>query len=189
MFPSWESFFSYSDTRYCWFGAFCIAQKLLRIRWSNVSPEISGTAIGTVTAVVYSIIYMYKFEVGLIATYPLKRFVWWRFYEISAVWTRGETELLRFVAHLNSVNPWIKFTLQYPTASVNFLDVTSDPTRILSTDLDVKSTDTHQFLHSNSCHPNHTKKGRPGTLHQTNSTQQNSIATVGRLPRFAWTQS
>ena len=30
---------------------------------------------------------------------------------------------------------------------------------ILSTDLHVKSTDTLQFLHSDSCHPNHTKKG------------------------------
>ena len=122
----------------------------------------SGTAIGTVMAVVYAVIYMHKFEVDAIAAQPLKPFVWWRFIDdIFAVWTHGETELLRFVAHLNSVNPRIKFTLQYSPASVNFLDVcvSSDQTGILSTDLHVKSTDTHQFLHSDSCHPNHTKKG------------------------------
>ena len=122
----------------------------------------SGTAIGTVMAVVYSVIYMYKFAVDAIAARPLKPFVWWRFIDdIFAVWTHGETELLRFVAHLNSVNPCIKFTLHYSPASVNFLDVcvSSDQNGVVSTDLHVKSTDTHQFLHSNSCHPNHTKKG------------------------------
>ena len=66
-----------------------------------------GTAIGRVMTVVYSVIYMYKFDVDAliymykfeIAAHPLKPFVWWRFIDdIFAVWTHGETELLRFVA-------------------------------------------------------------------------------------------
>ena len=44
--------------------------------------------------------------------------------------------------------------------SVNFLDVlvtlTNDVT--ISTGLYTKPTDTHQYLHMNSCHPNHVNK-------------------------------
>ena len=129
----------------------------------HLCNQKSDTAIGTVMAVFYAVIYVYKFEVAAIAADPLKPFVWWHYIDdIFDLWTHGETELLRFVAHLNSVNPRINFTPQYSPASVNFLDVcvSSNQTGILlSTDLHVKSIDTHQFLHSYSCHPSHTKEG------------------------------
>ena len=63
----------------------------------------SSTAIGTVMAVVYAVIYIYKFEADIIASRPLK-LVWWRFIDdIFAVWIHGDTKLLHFVAHLNCV--------------------------------------------------------------------------------------
>ena len=58
--------------------------------------------------------------------------------------------------------PTIKFTAQWSQTSINFLDVT-----VLliggkiTTDLDVKATDSQQYLHCSSCHPYHCKKGIP----------------------------
>ena len=62
------------------------------------------------------------------------------------------------IAYINSA---IQFTLAHSFKSVNFLDVlftlTNDGT--ISTDLYTKPTDTHHYLHMNSCHPNHVEKG------------------------------
>ena len=67
-----------------------------------------------------------------------------------------------FMEHLNSIHPDIKFTYKYSTQCVEFLDVLVRRDGVnLSTDLYVKETDAHQFLHSDSCHPFHTKKGIP----------------------------
>ena len=64
--------------------------------------------------------------------------------------------------YLNSIDPNIKFTFKYSKDCIEFLDVLviSDG-HVLSTDLFYKETDSHQFLHFNSCHPYHTKKGIP----------------------------
>ncbi|PIK34741.1 putative rab proteins geranylgeranyltransferase component A 2 isoform X2 [Apostichopus japonicus] len=54
----------------------------------------------------------------------------------------------------------IKFTSDYSHQQVNFLDVTVRKEHgSLSTDLYTKPTDTHQYLHSSSCHPRHCKSG------------------------------
>ena len=56
----------------------------------------------------------------------------------------------------------IKFTAEWSKTKIDFLDVTvylgNDK---IKTDLYVKSTDTHQYLHSSSFHPYHRKKGIP----------------------------
>ena len=64
------------------------------------------------------------------------------------VWTHGEESLLQFVDHLNSVNRNIKFTVDYSPTSAHFLDVivNVDQQGVLSTDLYVKLTDTHQLV-------------------------------------------
>ena len=61
---------------------------------------------------------------------------------------------------INTVNPAIQFTHAHSLISVNFLDVLVTLTNngTTSTDLYTKPTDTHQYLHMNSCHPNHVKK-------------------------------
>jgi len=64
--------------------------------------------------------------------------------------------------YLNLVHPNIKYTYRYSYDSIEFLDVlVKREGDNLSTDLYVKETDTHQFLHFDSCHPFHTKKGIP----------------------------
>ena len=51
---------------------------------------------------------------------------------------------------------------EWPQTSINFLDLTvSLIGRKVTTDLYVKPTDSHEYLHSSSCHPYHYKKGIP----------------------------
>ena len=63
---------------------------------------------------------------------------------------------------MNEKHPTIKFTTEWSQASINFLNVTvSLIGGKVTTDLYVKPTDSHQYLHSFSCHPYHCKKGIP----------------------------
>ena len=72
----------------------------------------------------------------------------------------SEDKLKDFLTYINTVNPAIPFMHVYSFKSVDFLNIlvtlTDDGT--ISTDLCTKPTDTHQYLHMNSCHPNHVKK-------------------------------
>ena len=66
---------------------------------------------------------------------------------------------------LNNLHPTIKFTSEQSSSSVAFLDTTvSIKDGKISTDLHVKTNDTHQYLLSSSCHPYHTKRSIPYSL-------------------------
>ena len=67
-----------------------------------------------------------------------------------------------FLEFANQIHPTIKFTADYSRTKVNFLDVeVSLKGGKISTDLYVKSTDTHQFLDFSSCHPDDCKTSIP----------------------------
>ena len=51
----------------------------------------------------------------------------------------------------------------------------------LTTDIYYKSTDTHQYLHFNSCHPNHTKRAIPHNLARRMCTIVNEDVQNNRL--------
>ena len=71
----------------------------------------------------------------------------------------GEEKLRNFIEILNEIHPTMKFTAEWSQKSINFLDVTvSLVDGQIETDLYVKPTDSHQYLHSSSCHPYHCKK-------------------------------
>ena len=76
------------------------------------------------------------------------------------MWNESEDKLKDFLTYINMINPAIQFTQAYSFKSVNCLDaldtLTADAT--ISKDLHTKHTNTHQYLHMNSCHPNHLKK-------------------------------
>ena len=56
----------------------------------------------------------------------------------------------------------IKVTAEWPKAQINFLDVTVYlENEKIETDLYVQPTDTHQYLHSSSCHSYHCKNEIP----------------------------
>ena len=74
-------------------------------------------------------------------------------------WGRRASKVLET---LNCYHPTIKFTAEYSRAKINFLDVTViKKGNQLVTDLYIKPTDTHQYLHASLCHVSHCKKSIP----------------------------
>ena len=69
-----------------------------------------------------------------------------------------EVSLKEFINEINSFHPTIKFTADWSKEKVSFLDVDVTLNNgVLSTELFVKPTETHQFLDPTSCHPYHCK--------------------------------
>ena len=79
-----------------------------------------------------------------------KPFQWFRYLDdIFCIWNQSSQKLNDFFNCINSLHTTIKFTMDYSTIEINFLDVTV--TKLgnkLETDLYCKPTDTHQYLHS-----------------------------------------
>jgi hypothetical protein len=126
--------------------------------------QIHGTVMGTCMAPSYANLFMAKLEQSLLSSPDIhKPDVWWRYIDdIFAVWTHGVEALEEFVAYLNSAHSTIKFTVNWSNDRISFLDTQIILSNgILSTDLYTKSTDTHQYLAANSCHPYHCKKSIP----------------------------
>ena len=123
-----------------------------------------GTAIGTKMAPPYAILFMADLEEKFLESSPLKPYVWWRYIDdIFLIWEHGKENLLKFLDSLNNCHPTIKFKAECISQDrVNFLDV--DIIRCgerLTTDLYVKPTDSHQYLHASSCHVFHSKSSIP----------------------------
>ena len=128
---------------------------------NNHFIQLHGTAMGTRMAPAYANLFMGDLEEKLLAQFPLKPYLWWRYTDdIFMVWTHGEDKLEDFINHINSLHSTIKFTHEFSKSHISFLDVTVslDNNNKISTDLFVKSTDTHQYLLHTSCHPSHIKK-------------------------------
>ena len=125
--------------------------------------QLRGTSIGTKMAPPYAVVFMGKLEEDFIKGQRLKPMVWWRYIDdIFMLWEHGEKELKAFLEALNSCHPTIKFTAEYSKEKINFLDVSvRKVSNHLVTDLYVKPTDTHQYLHASSCHVYHSKKSIP----------------------------
>ena len=92
-----------------------------------------------------------------------KPIVCWRYTDdIFLLWQLVEEKLKEFLDVFNRYHPSIKFTSKYSREWIDFLDVEiiKEGNRSL-TDVLVKSTDTHQYLHATSCHVYHSKKSIP----------------------------
>ena len=129
----------------------------------SVFKQVRGTAIGTKMAPPYAIIFMDALEEETLNNSLLKPLVWWRYVDdIFKVWEHGEEELKKFLETLNCYHSSIKFTVEYSRPKINFLNITVMKKGLqLVTDLYVKPTDTHQYLHASSCHVSHRKKSMP----------------------------
>ena len=67
-----------------------------------------------------------------------------------------------FLDNINKMHPTLNLTAYRSKTSINFLDVTvSIAEGMIETDLNVKATDSHQYLLSSSCYPFECKKGIP----------------------------
>ena len=64
-------------------------------------------------------------------------------------------KLNEFFNCTNSLHPTIKFTMDYSTTKINFLDVAVTKVgKKLETDLYCRPIDSHHYLHAQSCHRN-----------------------------------
>ena len=125
-----------------------------------VKQQISGTAIGTKFAPTYASVFMDNLETDFLNTQEYLPLVWYRYIDdIFFIWTHGEEKLKFFRDDLNKYHPNINFTHHSNKECINFLDLTvSLLNNKVSTDLYIKPTDRHQYLHCSSSHPDHTKK-------------------------------
>ena len=85
-----------------------------------------------------------------------KFFLWLRYFdEIFDIWTQRSQKIKELFSCINSLHPTIKFAIDFSATEINFLGVTV--TKVgnkLEINLYCKPTDTHQCLHTQSCHSN-----------------------------------
>ena len=117
---------------------------------------IDGVAMGSPLSPVVANFYMERFEQRAITSFPLKPRCWFRYVDDTfVIWSHGEEELGRFLAHLNQVHPRIQFTVERETDNqLAFLDVLV----LRRTDGSLghkvyrKPTHTNRYLHKQSNH-------------------------------------
>ena len=111
-----------------------------------------GTEVGTKFALPYANLFMAGLENKIFSGTNVQPLLWLRYLDdIFCIWTHG--------SYLNSCHPIIKFIMDYSDTTNNFLDVSVTKNSIkLSTNLFTKDTDSHQYLHTTSCHPYSCKK-------------------------------
>ena len=125
--------------------------------------QVGGTAMGTRVAPTLANLFMGYFEEKFVYTQKFKPTLWARFIDdIFIIWPHGRLELESFITHLNRVHHSIKFTSEISDKKIPFLDtmVILEQGKIY-TDLYTKPTDANNFLHFQSAHPTHCKKGIP----------------------------
>jgi hypothetical protein len=83
--------------------------------------------------------------------------------DIVMIFTGTEDNLKEFLEYMSGVHHSIKFTWEYSTHCINFLDIklSKDTKGYLSTDLYRKKIDTNGYLHKTSAHPRHIAKSIP----------------------------
>lgn len=133
--------------------------------------QVIGTAMGTRLAPTYACLFMDWLETTKLlgkwkGTQP---HLWKRFIDdIFFFWRGTEDELEKFIKHLNTQHPHIKFTATYDikTKTVPFLDmqVFINEEGFIETDLYKKETARCQYLLPSSCHPGHITKNIPYSL-------------------------
>ncbi|XP_062602971.1 uncharacterized protein LOC134264726 [Saccostrea cucullata] len=137
--------------------------------------QTKGTAMGTKVAPTYATLTLGYLET-LLKSELVKEWGeefadlietnWKRFLDDCFIIWHGDMEkLTQFHKILNGLNSNIQFTLEMNDEKLPFLDVLVEKKNIrITTDIYYKATDTHQYLHFGSCHPNHTKSAIPYNL-------------------------
>ena len=124
---------------------------------NQIKQQFSGKAIGIKCAPTYACIFMDKVE--FLEIQRDKPFWWVRYIDdIFFIWTNGQEKLKVFLEDLNKFYRNLKFTSDSSEENVAFLNLKVKLKQgKIETDLNVKSTDRHQYLHYTSSHPEYTK--------------------------------
>ena len=106
---------------------------------------------------------MVELEGDILSGIELKLYLLWRYIDnIFLLWKHAEHKLTKFIEHLNEKHSTIKLKAEWSPSLIDFLDVAvSLIGGKVTTDLHVKPTDSHQYIHSSSYHPYHCKKRIP----------------------------
>ena len=125
-----------------------------------------GTAMGTRMAPNYAIIFMHSVEEEIMKNTKLKPRIWRRFIDdVFIVWTYGKETLEEFLNYINQAHETIKFTAEYSTQEVPFLDtLVYKLNDRLATKVYHKKTDDKMYLHYSSAHPRIQKDAIPHSL-------------------------
>lgn len=128
--------------------------------------QLQGTAMGTKLAPAYANIFMGKLEQTILSSAPLKPSYYKRYIDdILILWPHPEKELNKFISSLNSFHPSIKFTSEFNSQKITFLDINiyKGPNFLHTKKLDIetyiKPTNRQAYIHANSFHPPGTSKG------------------------------
>ena len=120
--------------------------------------------MGTRMAPNYAIIFMHYLESNMLNQSTLKPKIWLKFIDDTfMIWQHGIQTLTLFMDMLNSHHPTIKFTYEYNTKEIAFLDtiVYKNTSNQLFTRAYHKPTDNKQYLHFHSVHPRKQKESVP----------------------------
>jgi hypothetical protein len=128
--------------------------------------QICGTAMGKTYAPGLADLYLEHFDEVASNGFHIRPLLYFRFLDDTFfVWTGTLEQLREYETFLNQIIPGIVITLNVSPVAVNFLDTTVYKKNLtlmeskLLTKVYFKETDTHQLLHRDSFHPQHTTKG------------------------------
>ncbi|XP_070547920.1 uncharacterized protein [Ptychodera flava] len=110
--------------------------------------QTMGTAMGTMTAPSYANIAMGQIEDNILKQAEHKPEKWKRFIDdVRFLWNHGLDKLLLFHEYSNTIHPTIKFTINYSTEKLPFLDTTMiNENGKIATTIYTNPTDKHSYL-------------------------------------------
>ncbi len=127
----------------------------------NCCEQVDGAAIGSPVSAVVANLYMEFFEEEALNSAPVKLVLWKRYVDDTfCIVKKGSEKHLLY--HLNSVRPYIKFTMESEEDSkLPFLDclLKRESDSMLTSTVYRKPTHTDSYLHFKSHHPNLVKRG------------------------------
>ena len=123
--------------------------------------QLEGAAMGSPVSSIVADLYMEFFEALAISTAPTRLRLSKRYVDDTfCIWTKGEEH--EFLNHLNSLRPTIQFTMELESdGSISFLDceLHRDTNGRMISKVYRKKTHTDRYLHFQSHHPVHVKRG------------------------------
>lgn len=129
--------------------------------------QTQGTSMGSPFAPNYANLYMGLWEDRYIFNnnpYAKNILLFKRFIDdIVTIFVGSEEELMNFNDYINGTYPSLKFTMEYNSEKIHFLDllISVNAEKRLETSIYRKDTDRNTILHASSFHPDHTIKNIP----------------------------
>ena len=126
---------------------------------TRMAPSYANLALAYLEEKLYTIVKeKYGSEFGTYVEQSFLRYL----DDCFIIWPHSKWDVDLLATELNNLHPSLKFTQECSPSEIPFLDILVYlKNNAVYTDLYYKPTDTHQYLHFNSCHPRHTKHNIP----------------------------